>query len=256
MTASLGARPSAMADRVSTLAARLVVEADGIGKAFGRAIVLRDVGLRVAGGEVVALFGPNGAGKSTLLRVLATLMRPTAGTLRLFGDAGSGAALRRRIGVVAHQSFLYPDLTARENLRFYARMYGLERADERADAWLTRVALADAGDRIVRRFSRGMEQRLALARALMHDPEIVLLDEPWSGLDADGGDWLEGVLRELRAAGRTVLVATHDFARGLAVATRAIVLHRGRIAWDTPVNPDTAATIDARYREITGAVAA
>lgn len=256
MTASLGARPSAMAGRVSTLAAPFVVEADGIGKAFGRALVLRDVTLRVAAGEVVALFGPNGAGKSTFLRVLATLMRPTAGTLRLFGDVASGAALRRRIGVVAHQSFLYPDLTARENLRFYARMYGLDVADERADAWLARVALADAADRTVRRFSRGMEQRVALARALMHDPEIVLLDEPWSGLDAEGGDWLEDVLRELRAGGRTVVVATHDFARGLAVATRAVVLHRGLIAWDTPVTAETAVTIDARYREITGAVAA
>lgn len=256
MTASPGARPSAMAGRVSTLAAPLVVEAEGVGKAFGRAVVLRDVTFDVAAGEVVALFGPNGAGKSTLLRVLATLMRPTAGTLRLFGDATAGAALRRRIGVVAHQSFLYPDLTARENLRYYARMYGLDVAEERADAWLARVALGEAGDQIVRRFSRGMEQRLALARALMHDPDLVLLDEPWSGLDAAAGGWLEGLLRELRSAGRTVIVATHDFARGLAVATRAVVVHRGRLAWDTPVTADTTETIDVRYREITGAVAA
>jgi heme exporter protein A len=256
MMASLGARPSAMAERVSTLAGSAVVDADAVGKAFGRAVILRDVTLTVAAGEVVALFGPNGAGKSTLLRVLATLMRPSTGRLRLFGDAVAGAGLRRRIGVVAHQSFLYPDLTARENLRFYARMYGLDVADERADAWLARVALADAADRTVRRFSRGMEQRLALARALMHDPELVLLDEPWSGLDAAAGDWLVDLLRELRGGGRTVVVATHDFGRGLAVATRALVLHRGRLAWETPVTADTAATVDVRYREITGAVAA
>jgi len=256
MTASLGTRPSAMAEWVSAVAGPLVVEAEAVGKAFGRAVVLRDVTLRIAAGEVVALFGPNGAGKSTLLRLLATLIKPTQGRLRWFGGAEGGTALRRRIGLVAHQSFLYPDLTARENLRFYARMYGLDVADERADAWLGRVDLADAADRTVRRFSRGMEQRLALARALMHDPDLVLLDEPWSGLDAAAGDWLADLLRELRGTGRTVVVATHDFTRGLAVATRALVLHRGRLAWETPVTADAAATVDARYREITGAVAA
>jgi heme exporter protein A len=256
MTASLGARPSAMAEQVSTVQVRPVVEVDAVGKAFGRAVILRDVTLAVAPGEAIALFGPNGAGKSTLLRVLATLMRPTSGTLRLFGEVPAAAALRRRIGVVAHQSFLYPDLTARENLRFYARMYGLDVTDERADAWLARVSLTDAADRTVRLFSRGMEQRLALARGLMHDPELVLLDEPWSGLDAAAGDWLAGLLRELRAAGRTVIVATHDFQRGLGVATRAIVLHRGRLAWETPVTAETLPVVDRMYREITGAVAA
>ena len=164
--------------------------------------------------------------------------------------------MRRRIGVVAHQSFLYPDLTARENLRFYARMYGLDVSDERADAWLARVALSDAADRTVRLFSRGMEQRLALARALMHDPELVLLDEPWSGLDAAAADWLAELLGEVRAAGRTVIAATHDFQRGLDVATRAIVLHRGRLAWETTVTAETLPTVDKVYREITGAVAA
>jgi heme exporter protein A len=245
-----------MAERVSMGAGAVVLEADAVGKAFGRAVVLRDVTLRVAPGEVVALFGPNGAGKSTLLRLLATLVKPTQGRVRWFGGAAGGVALRRRIGVVAHQSFLYPDLTARENLQFYARMYGLDVADERTDAWLARVDLAEAADRTVRRFSRGMEQRLALARALMHGPDLVLLDEPWSGLDAAAGDWLVDLLCELRGAGRTIVVATHDFARGLAVSTRALVLHRGRLAWETPVTAGTAATVDARYREITGAVAA
>jgi ABC-type multidrug transport system ATPase subunit len=237
-----------MADRVTGV----VVEVDRLGKSFGRTSVLRDVSLRIAAGETVALFGPNGAGKSTLLRVCATLMTPTAGALRLFGSDGRNAAVRRRIGLVAHQSFLYPDLTARENLLFYAGLYRVADAVQLVDAWLARVELVDAGDRPVRVFSRGMEQRLSLARALLPDPELVLLDEPWSGLDAAAADWLDALLGELRSRGRTIVAATHDFARGLGVADRAVILHRGRIAWEGPV----AADVDSRYRQITGAVAA
>jgi heme exporter protein A len=244
-----------MAEPVNGSAPGLVVHAENVGKAFGRSVVLRDVTLHVSPGDVVALFGPNGAGKSTLLRLLAALARPTTGVVRLFGETQGGAGVRRRIGLVAHQSFLYPDLTARENLRFYARMYRLDAPDERAETWLRRVDLAEAGDRPVRLFSRGMEQRLALARALLHDPELVLLDEPWSGLDAAGSEWLSALLGELRERGRAVVAATHDFDRGLAVASRALVVHRGRLAWDGPADGD-AARFDARYREITGAVAA
>jgi heme exporter protein A len=238
-----------MADRVMT---GVVVEAQRLGKSFGRTAVLRDVSLRIVAGESLALFGPNGAGKSTLLRVCATLMTPTAGALRLFGSADRDAQTRRRIGLVAHQSFLYPDLTARENLAFYARMYELTDAPRVAEAWLARVGLEEASDRPVRAFSRGMEQRLALARALLHDPELVLLDEPWSGLDAAAADWLDALLGELRARGRTIVAATHDFARGLGVAERALILHRGRVAWEGSV----AADVDSLYRQITGAVAA
>jgi heme exporter protein A len=244
MTASLSALPS-----------DLVVHAEGLGKAFGRAVVLRDLTLGVAAGETVALFGPNGAGKSTLLRLLATLTTPTSGRLQLFG-AGASPAVRRRIGLVAHQSFLYPDLTARENLLFYAGMYGLDDAGARVDAWLERVALADVSGRSVRLFSRGMEQRLSLARALLHAPDLILLDEPWSGLDAAAGDWLGALLLELRSEGRTVVVATHDFQRGLAVASRACIVHRGRLAWQAPVTREVFPAVDAMYRQITGAVAA
>jgi len=245
-----------MADGVSGPAGGLVVRAEGLGKAFGRAVVLRDLTLSVTAGEALALFGPNGAGKSTLLRLFATLMAPTSGSLQLFGAAGSSLAARRRIGLVAHQSFLYPDLTARENLLFYAGMYGLDDAEALCEAWLDRVALTDARDRPVRLFSRGMEQRLALARALVHDPALILLDEPWSGLDAAAADWLGELLLELRSRGRTVVVATHDFQRGLGVADRAVIVHRGRLAWQAPVSGGAFATIDAMYRQITGAVAA
>jgi heme exporter protein A len=183
-------------------------------------------------------------------------MAPTAGSLTLFGERESTPAVRRRIGLVAHQSFLYPDLTARENLLFYARMFELSDAATRVDAWLQRVALAEVEARPVRLFSRGMEQRLALARALLHEPDLILLDEPWNGLDAAAADWLRGLLLDLRAEGRTVIVATHDFERGLAVATRALIVHRGRLAWEAPVTGDALAAVDASYRRITGAVAA
>ena len=228
--------------------------AEGVGKSFGRAVVLRDVTFDVAAGECIAVFGPNGAGKSTMLRLLAGLMAPTTGRLRIFGLAGSDAAVRRRIGLVAHQSFLYPDLSARENLLFYAKMYGLDAADECVDTWLERVQLADVGERAVRLYSRGMEQRLALARALLHDPDVVLLDEPWSGLDADAADWLTGLLQDLRSRGRTIVLSTHEFQRGLAVASRVLIVHRGRLAYDEKVTPT--APVEAIYRRITGAVAA
>lgn len=245
-----------MPDGVSGPAGGRVVHAEGLGKAFGRAVILRDLTLSITAGEVMAVFGPNGAGKSTLLRLFAGLMTPTAGSLELFGEVGSSTGVRRRMGLVAHQSFLYPDLTALENLLFYAGMYGLADARPRADAWLDRVALADVRDRPVRLFSRGMEQRLAIARALLHDPELILLDEPWSGLDAAAAEWLGELLLELRANGRTVIVATHDFARGLGVATRALIVHRGRLAWQSQVSDGDVSTVDDVYRRITGAVAA
>jgi heme exporter protein A len=245
-----------MADQVSAGSRELVIEAERVGKSFGRTPVLRDVSLRVVGGQAVAIFGANGAGKSTLLRLLATLYRPTGGTLRLFGHADFGPSTRRRIGLLAHQSFLYPDLSARENLIFYSRMYRLPRPEQTADRWLERVALDDVGSRPVRFFSRGMEQRVALARALLHEPELVLLDEPWSGLDAGAADLLTTLLASLRQDGRSVVASTHDFERGLAIADRAVILHRGRVEWEAPVGGGSREAVDAVYRRVTGAVAA
>lgn len=245
-----------MANQVGAASREPVIEADRVGKSFGRTPVLRDLSLRVAGGEVVAIFGANGAGKSTLLRVLATLYRPTSGTLRLFGSADFGPSTRRRIGLLAHQSFLYPDLSARENLIFYARMHRLPHPEDTADRWLARVALDDVGSRPVRFFSRGMEQRLGLARALLHQPELLLLDEPWSGLDAGAADILTALLASLRQEGRSVVASTHDFERGLAIADRAVILHRGRVEWEAAVGGASREAVDAVYRRVTGAVAA
>jgi heme exporter protein A len=233
-----------------------VVEADAVSKGFGRTVVLRELTLRIARADALVIFGPNGAGKSTLLRLCATLYRPTAGTLRLFGRGDHGPDIRRRVGLLTHQSFLYPDLSARENLVFFARLYGVRAPERAADAWLAKVELEDTGDRPLRAFSRGMEQRVALARVLLHEPELLLLDEPWSGLDPAAAGVLTGILVELRRDGRTLVIATHDFERGLAVADRALILHRGRIAWEAEVSGDAYAAVDATYRRVTGAVAA
>jgi heme exporter protein A len=233
----------------------VVVEAEGVGKSFGRTIVLCDLDLRIASGESLAVFGANGAGKSTLLRLCATLQRPDAGRLGLFGADAIGPTVRRRIGLLGHQSFLYPDLSARENLVFFARMYAIDDPERRAREWLARVDLEHTGARPVRVFSRGMEQRLALARALLHDPELVLLDEPWTGLDVGAADLLTGLLAQLRRDGRTLIVATHDFERGLAVADRALILHGGRVAWAASAG-EAPRAVEAIFRRITGAVAA
>ncbi len=234
---------------------RMIVDAVGIAKTFGRVRVLRDVTLRVRAGETVAIFGPNGAGKSTLLRLCATLYQPTSGTLTLFGERTGDTGVRRRIGLLSHQSFLYPDLSARENLLFYAHLYGLPESRARVDLWLARVGLAESAERSVRVFSRGMEQRLALARTLLHDPELLVLDEPWSALDAAAADLLSGLLHGLHDGGRTLLLATHDFDRALAVADRVIILHDGRIVWESS-RAEGLDAVHEEYRRVTGAVAA
>ena len=201
-------------------------------KRFGLRVVLRGVDLEVQAGEFVALLGPNGAGKTTLLRILATLSRPNHGEVRLAGYRlpGQASAARRYLGLVSHQPLLYGDLSAEQNLRFYARLYSVPRAGERIAALLERVGLASRRRDPVRTFSRGMQQRLAIARALLHDPRILLLDEPYTGLDQDAAARLDALLRPIAAEGRTVLMASHNLPRVAALASRFVVLSRGRIA--------------------------
>jgi heme exporter protein A len=207
------------------------IAARGVERRFGPVRALRGVDLDVARGETLAIFGSNGAGKTTLLRVLAGLLRASAGDVRVLGQPVPGdAPLRRRLGVLAHEPFVYSDLSAAENLFYYARLYGI-RSRERVDALLAEVGLRDAAARPARTYSRGMLQRLSLARAVLHEPDLLLLDEPFSGLDATGAEVLGSVLARLRARGATVVLTTHDFDRGLAAATAAVVLHRGRVAW-------------------------
>ena len=229
-----------------------VIETRELGRRFAGVTALHALDLTVGAGEAVAVFGPNGAGKSTLLRLLATLLRPSAGALRLFERAvnDGGAAARRRVGFLSHQSFLYPDLTPTENLDFYARMFGVARPGERVRGLIERVGLTGWAHRPVRTLSRGLEQRCALARALVHEPDLLLLDEPFTGLDVDASAMLAAMLRETHAGGTTLLMTTHDMARGFEVCRRAIVLTRGRLVWDGTIAgmPDD---FVRRYPELT-----
>jgi len=201
-------------------------------KRFGLKTVLRGLDFQVSQGEFVALLGPNGAGKTTFLRILASLSRPSIGEVRIAGYQlpNQAAAVRRRLGVVSHLPLLYGDLTAEENLRFYGRMYGLDNLDHRVIEVLDLVGLLARRRDLVRTFSRGMQQRLAIGRAVLHDPEVILFDEPHTGLDQDACAMLDRVLREVAARGRTVVMTSHDLARAADLASRFDVLSRGVIA--------------------------
>ena len=213
-----------------------VIDVRKLVKRFGLKTVLRGLDFQVQPGEFVALLGPNGAGKTTFLRILASLSRPSLGEVRIAGYRlpAQAAAVRRRLGVVSHLPLLYGDLTAEENLRFYARMYGVLERTERVAEVLELVGLAYRGRDLVRTYSRGMQQRLAIGRAVLHDPEVVLFDEPHTGLDQDACNMLDGVLREVAARGRTVVMTSHDLSRAADLASRFDVLSRGVIAASLP----------------------
>jgi len=201
-------------------------------KRFGLKTVLRGLDFEVQQGEFVALLGPNGAGKTTFLRILASLSRPSMGQVSVAGYPlpHHAAAVRARLGVVSHQPLLYGDLTAEENLRFYGRMYNLDNLSTRLDEVLDLVGLAARRRDLVRTFSRGMQQRLAIGRAVLHDPDVMLFDEPHTGLDQDACDMLDKVLRDVAARGRTVVMTSHDLARIEDLASRFDVLSRGVIS--------------------------
>jgi heme exporter protein A len=203
-----------------------------VSRTFGRRRALTRVTFRATRGTILGLLGPNGAGKSTMLAILATLMRPTSGQIR-FGSldpAASGAFLRARIGVLGHDLFLYPELTARENLAFFAGLHRMSGPDGAAMAALRRAGLEDRANDPVGSFSRGMRQRVALERALIHGPRVVLLDEPFTGLDDASARTLVSRLNELRDAGTIVVVATHDLDLAEGLLDHAVFLRDGRVA--------------------------
>ncbi len=211
--------------QVSVISVRKLV------KRFGLKTVLHGLDFQVEAGEFVALLGPNGAGKTTFLRILSSLSRPAMGDVRISGYRlpQQAAAVRNILGVVSHQPLLYGDLSAEENLRFYGMMYGIADLERRVAEVLDMVGLAARRRDLVRTFSRGMQQRLAIGRAVLHDPEVMLFDEPHTGLDQDACQMLDTVLREVAARGRTVVMTSHDLARTADLATRFDVLSRGRI---------------------------
>jgi ABC-type multidrug transport system ATPase subunit len=204
---------------------------------------------RATRGTILGLLGPNGAGKSTLLAMLATLLRPSSGTIRYgtFGQS-AGAALRARIGVLGHDLFLYPELTARENLAFFAGLYDIADSDGRARAALERAGLDTRADDPVASFSRGMRQRVALERALIHDPRLALLDEPFTGLDDASTGALLGRLRTLRESGAIVILATHDLDLAEGLLDHALFLREGRIV-ESVVTPGG---LRSTYRSVIG----
>lgn len=213
-----------------------MIETRRLVKRFGLKTVLRQLDLQVNQGEFVALLGPNGAGKTTLLRILASLARPTLGQITIAGYnlPHQAAAVRRRLGVVSHQPLLYGDLSTEDNLRFFGRLYGIARLEDRLTETLALIGLENRRRDLVRTFSRGMQQRLAIGRAVLHRPDVLLLDEPHTGLDQDACEMLDTVLRQLTGAGQTVLMTSHDLARAAGLAGRFDVLTRGRIVASVP----------------------
>jgi heme exporter protein A len=230
-----------------------VIHTQRLMKTFGLRPILRGVDLEVGPGECVALVGPNGAGKTTLMRVLAGLSKPSFGVVRVAGHSlpESAGLARRSLGVVAHHTLLYSDLSAQENLVFYARMYGLPEPGARIAAVLAQVGLERRAQDLVRNFSRGMQQRLAIARALLHEPQVLLFDEPYTGLDPQAADMLDDVLHTAAADGRSVLFTSHDLPRALALAQRVVVLARGVIAWSERSESLSPASLAETYAAVT-----
>jgi heme exporter protein A len=230
-----------------------VIEAQQLTKSFGPRTALAGVDLSIGEGEFVTLVGPNGAGKTTLLRILATLSRPSSGTLRIVGldPSRQGEQVRRHIGFLSHRTLLYDDLTAQQNLRFYGRMYDLPQDLQRADHLLEQVGLGMRRHDLVQTFSRGMRQRLAVARSLLHRPQVLLLDEPYSGLDPQAVEVLTALLAELTGGGCTILLTTHRLSRGLTAGQRVLILHEGQMVYDQSRAAISLETFSDTYRALT-----
>lgn len=229
-----------------------MIEIISLSKSLGTTPVLRGVNLSVSPGEFVTILGPNGAGKTTLLRIVATLLRSNAGQVNVcrLSLSTQSYEVRQLLGFVSHDPLLYGELTAEENLLFFARMYGWQEAQERIDSVLSLVGLTPRRDDLVRTFSRGMQQRLAIARATLHQPEVLLFDEPHTGLDQDAATMLDGVLRKLAADGQTILMTTHDFTRGLELSDRVAILNGGQIAYEARSSTVDPTAFSDKYHQI------
>ena len=228
-SAAIPAELSARTRRDADVDAPPAIEASELTRRFGRRFAIRELTFRVGAGECLALFGPNGAGKTTLLRVLAGLLRPTSGTARVAGvELPGGAESRAVVGLISHQTMLYAALTSLENVEFTARLYGIPNPRAAAMRALERMRLADRAESLVRSLSRGMQQRVSIARAIVHEPSVVLLDEPYTGLDEAGASALSDTLLSLRGGGAALVLVTHHLSEGLALATHVAIMRDGR----------------------------
>lgn len=229
------------------------VDVRDLTRAFGRRVAVRELTFSVRDGECLALFGPNGAGKTTLLRVLAGLLRPTKGSARIAGvELPGGSNARAVVGLISHQSMLYGALTARENVEFTARLYGVESPREAAMRALGRMRLDDRAESPVRSLSRGMQQRVSVARAIVHEPRVVLLDEPYTGLDETGAAALSDALESLKTAGAALVLVTHHLGEGLALATHTAIMRDGRFVQHEPRGAVELEAYRDVYREAIG----
>jgi heme exporter protein A len=230
-----------------------MIEVRKLVKTFGHKAVLRGLEFQVEPGEFVALVGPNGAGKTTFLRILASLSKPSMGEVWVAGYRlpAQAAAVRRQLGVVSHQPLLYGDLTAEENLLFYGRMYGVLDLKQRVEAVLEIIGLRARRRDLVRQFSRGMQQRLAIGRGILHDPTILLFDEPHTGLDQEAAVMLDELLLEVGSRGRTVVMTSHDLARAAKLASRIDILSKGGIAASVSLNEIGPDELPALYHSVT-----
>ncbi len=222
---------------------------EGVWKYYGDYPALRDIGFSIEPGQCVALLGRNGAGKTTLIRILAGLSRPTKGQVRLFDQDAAERSSRSKVGILGHGIGIYDELSAYENLKLFAGLYALPHPDRVASEWLERTGLDRVKDGLVREFSRGMRQRLAVARAFLHDPRMLLLDEPFTALDDRAIALLQGLLRAALKDGRTVLMSTHQLREALELATHVVLINRGKMAHTGERTAEMLADPGYLYRE-------
>jgi heme ABC exporter ATP-binding subunit CcmA len=228
------------------------VAVEGVWKFYGDYPALRDISLKAAPGACLALIGRNGAGKTTLLRILAGFSRPGRGQVRIFGSVPRETETRRRIGFIGHGIAVYDELSALENLALFARLYHLPDPERKAREWLERTGLTRVANGLVREFSRGMRQRLAVARAFLHEPSVLLLDEPFTALDDKAIEVLQRLLRGALAEGKTIVLSTHQLREALELASDVALLSRGQVAFHGPCTPEMVADpgyVYARYGE-------
>jgi len=241
-------------NEIDTASSSWAIEARGLTKLFGDHHALRGVDLRVSRGERLVIFGPNGAGKTTLLKILSTLAKPSAGSVWLDGIdiRNKPAQTRRHISLVSHQTFLYDDLTVYENLKFYGKMYDVPDLPQQIKTVISWVRLESRLHDRVSTLSRGLQQRASIARAVLHNPSILLLDEPEVGLDPHAGTMLRDVLDNINSGNRTVMMTTHDLERGLELGDRVIILDRGKIVYQAHKHEIDTANFRQVYDQYTG----